>query len=226
MIRFLTIVFLASVLSACGGGGESPNAEPTQASAAAPIAAPAHVCVPRVVSVALLGDSTMYGSMFVQGVGYVQATHNPGVQLQAAMDAQFGPGAVVVTNYGVPGSTATQANPIVAHVVVANYGINDAARGESGEVFTAAMKAIGVTLIETQNPQAGDLGNSMAAPFVAIERSLGLPVADTFAYVQTLQNWKTMEPDGIHPTDELYQLIVANVLAPAVAKQVAPLRCM
>ena len=62
--------------------------------------------------------------------------------------------------------------------------------------------------------------------YVAAARALGLPVAETYGYVRTLPGWQAMEPDHIHPNDALYEKIVTNVLAPAVAAQVTPLRCL
>ena len=203
-----------AVLAACGGGTDAPQA---------PVPPRAPACAPRVVSVALLGDSTMLGLELFEG-SYRIAPHNPGVQLQADMDAEFGPGAVVVTDYGVGGTTAAQGNPVAADIVVENYGINDSARGVSIADFTTAVLTLKPTLIETQTP--GDPDDPVALPFRAAERSLGLPVADSAAYVLSLPNYQAMLSDHLHPTDALYVLIVDNVLAPAVAKQVAPLRCV
>lgn len=220
MIRALAVLACAA-LAACGGGAASPL-QPTQIASA-----PVSSCTPRVVSVALLGDSTMVGMDGASPGNQSVAPHNPGVELQADMDARFGAGAVVVTDYGVAGSTALQANPVKADVVVANYGINDMRTyGESIADYTAAMRAVGATLIETQNPIVG--GSTWNEDdFVAAAKGLGLPVADTHTYVLGLSDWQSyLGPIGIHPDDALYVLIVDNVLAPAVAAQVAPLRCV
>jgi hypothetical protein len=141
------------------------------------------------------------------------------------MDLRFGPGAVVVTNYGVPGTIASQAPRVSADVVVANFGINDGLHGESLADFSTAMRSIGATLIETQSPVSAYFGNKQA-DYVATARGLGLPVADTYSYVSKLPTWRAMEPDQIHPVDALYRQIVVDVLAPAVGSQVAPLRCL
>jgi acyl-CoA thioesterase-1 len=217
MAKFILGAVLALVLAGCGGGADAP-ADPPKA----PSSPPTKTCTPRVVSVALLGDSTMYGS---QGSLLARAAHDPGAQLQADMDARFGAGAVIVTNYGVPGTYSSQAVPVKADVVVANYGINDMP-GQNLPQFIVNMKAIGATLIETQNPiDVAAFPDDVQASYAQAARGLGLPVADTFAYVKSLPNWASLLADGTHPTDALYVMIVDNVLAPAVAEQVAPLRC-
>lgn len=222
MIRTLTTLLLAApcaaLLVACGGGsGAMPFDAGTTSNTAA-------TCTARVVTVALVGDSTM--------VGYLASTNakapiNPGTRLQADMDAQFGPGAVIVTNDAVSGTISTQAPHVSADVIVANYGINDARAGLGLDAYKAAMLATGATLIETANPTFGTTYGPAfdEQPYVATAKGLGLPVADVYAYVQTLPGWQTMIPDGIHAGQALYILITDNVLAPAVAKQVAQIRC-
>lgn len=193
---------------------------------AAPAAAPS--CTPKTVTVALLGDSTQFG---IDGAttrpGYFgdQAPHNPGAQLQADMDARFGAGAVVVTNYGVPGSVAPDGRSVVADVIVENFGANDLVGRESQDAFRAAILALHPTLVETQMPTPYD--DPAEASYVATVKGMGLPVVDANAYVRSLPNWRSYFPDqeSVHGTDELYRLITDNVLAPAVAAQVAPLRC-
>jgi hypothetical protein len=211
MAKFILCAAMALVLTACGGGGEAP-AKPTSGGVSLP------ACMARVITVALLGDSTQYG---YDGATKAIAVHSPGAELQFQMDFEFGKGAVVVTDYGVPGSTAKDAPHVVADVIVANYGINDMMT-ETTDDYTAAMRLIGATLIETQSPIAlpsNELG------FVTAARALDLPVADTYAYVESLTSWRAYLSDGVHPDDALYLLIIDNVLAPAVAKEVAPLRC-
>lgn len=213
------VLTLCALLAACGGGSDGSSAAPE----AAPVA-----CMPRIVTVALLGDSTQYG---IDGTttrpGYFgsQAVHNPGAVLQTVMNAQFGPGAVIVTNYGVPGSSSIDAPKVTADVIVANYGVNDM----NGQVpltqFLDRMKATGATIAETQIPTP--YGDAREAGYVATTRSMGLPVADVYSYIMSLPNWQQYfpNPESVHVTDDMYKLIADNVLAPAVAKQVAPLRC-
>lgn len=212
MAKFILGAALALVLAGCGGGSDAPN-PPTGIAG----------CTPRVVTVDLLGDSTQYG--VDSGANNARAIHNPGVELQAQMDTRFGKGAVIVTDRGVPGSTADQAPHSTADVIVANYGINDE-RVVDINTFLVHMQVIGATLIESPNPvwQFGPTLD-MQGQYVSSEKTLGAPVADVFAYVSSLPDWQSHLHDGVHPDDALYVLIVDNVLAPAVAKQVAPLRC-
>ncbi len=224
MVKFILGATMALVLAACGGGSDEASQVTTPPPVVVSQSSVPPACMPKVVSVGLLGDSTDLGLTLVDGA-YVVAPHNPGVELQADMDAEFGAGAVIVTDYGVGGTNATQAPTVKADVIVANYGINDSAIHEPLDIYKAAMLATGATLIETQNPGADDPGDGVAGPYAAAARSLGLPVADTMAYVESLPNWRSMLSDGLHPSDALYVLIIDNVLAPAVAKQVAPLRC-
>lgn len=204
----LVIAAICASCTGCGGGSD----DRTQAAA---------VCRP--VTVALLGDSTQLGRDDAPGEPSF-APHAPGVELQADMDAVFGAGAVVVTNYAVSGTTAAQAPHVVADIVVANYGINDMRTGVSVADFAAAMRATGATLIETQSPIADRTWPE--ASFVAAARGLGLPVADVNAYVLALPGWQAHLHDvGVHPDDALYELIVDSVLAPAVAEQVAAVGC-
>lgn len=202
-----------AALTACGGAGSDPFDQ-----------APAASCTPRVVSVALLGDSTQYG---IDGWAGHRVQTDPGKLLQAAMNARFGKGVVVVTNYGVPGQRATQAQRVEADVIVENYGINDAGPfGEPVEAYVAALDTLGATLIETQSPVTRESQPlELQARYAGAAAALG-PVADVFGYVTALPDWQSyIGPDGVHPGQELYRLIVRDVMAPAVAQQVAPLRC-
>lgn len=198
-------VFAAIAMLAGCGGGESD--------------AP-----PRAVTVALLGDSTQAGvdgARPIPGDGtYPIVAHPPAAQLQAEMDAEFGPGAVIVTGYGVPSTTAADAPHVVADVIVANYELNDMVRGVSVPDFRAHMAAIGATLIETPIP--APYGDARQADYIAAERTLGVPVADVFSYVQSLPKWQGYFPNplSVHPSDALYVLVTDSVLAPAVAAQV------
>lgn len=98
------------VVVACGGGGGDEAASPTQPT-----------CIPRVVTVALQGDSTMYA---IDGAAdrtlpwdQIRSAHSPHIELQALMDVQFGKGMVVVSNYAVPGTIAEMAPRVVADVI-------------------------------------------------------------------------------------------------------------
>lgn len=203
------LTILACVaLTACGGGGDGalPFGSTTSTASAPP------ACTPRVVTVVLTGDSTMVGP---------ENLMLP--RMQAAMDARFGAGAVDVSSVAVSGTNALQVPPVTADVIVNNDGINDELQGETLPVYRAALLAIHATLQETANPTVAHPG---ADAYVDVAKGLGVPIADTRAFVLGLPNWQSMlYPDGIHPMPPLNQLIVDKVLAPAVAAQVAPLRC-
>lgn len=213
MKRISLVAALTATLSACGGGAPATPSE----------------CTSRVVTVALLGDSTQYG---IDGTtttpGYFgdQAVNNPGAELQAVMNTQFGLGAVIVTNYGVSGTTAAQApRGVTADVIVENYGINDMVGGYSQLAYHQNIEALHPTIIETPMPTVW--GDPREQAYLDTDASFGLPVVDVYSYVRSLPNWQSYFPhaDSVHGSDALYQLIVDNVLAPAVARQVAPLRC-
>lgn len=224
-MRHSLAILIVGTLTACGGG-EAPDSRPDPAY---PIqaSAPASTCTPRVVTVALPGDSTQFG---VDGNTGGPALHNPGAELQTMMDLEFGVGAVVVTDVGVPGTVAAQVPQVHADVVVVNYGINDMREpGQTPEKFAIELGRSGATLIETQLPIVDRTWPEAA--YVGAAKGVGLPVADVNAYVLSLPNWQSHYPDtaagaGVHPDDSLYELVVDNVLAPAVAAQVAPLRCL
>ncbi len=58
---------------------------------------------------------------------------------------------------------------------------------------------------------------------VAAEK--GRPVIDVSAYVRSLQGWEAMVPDGVHPSELLYQQITQHKVGPELAAMVAPLVC-
>lgn len=223
---------LSIILAACGGGGsEAPT--PT---------AQAATCRPKVVTVQLFGDSTMFG---YDSFTRAKAVPSPAQDLQSAMDVRFGLGAVVVRENGVLGATISdlikgragyQAWPlgVAADVVVVNYGINDQDLiiGESIEEYESNLRAIAAykgaaVVFETPNATPGP--NVRFDAYVQRMRdvavSLSVPVADTFLAVKAVPDWETYFADFAHPNAAMYGLIVKNSLAPAVAKQVAPLRC-
>jgi acyl-CoA thioesterase I len=210
-----------TALTACGGGG-SDNSQPKTPVAVSP------VCVAKTVTIAVEGDSTNHG--YDGYTGGLNA-HTPSMLLQSEMDARFGTGAVVVTDYSVSGTTATQAPVVVADEVIGNFGINDARLGEDINVYANALRQQAATIIETPSPVSSDVYSWAsalpmyvdAAKDVAEERNV--PVADVNAYVLGLPNWQAMLSDGAHHTEALDVLIIHNVLAPVVIAKIAPLRC-
>lgn len=240
-MRALASLFLAVVLTACGGGSADtpppPAPAPTPISSAptpAPAPAPAPTCTPLAqVSVAIGGDSTNYA---IDGTRTdlhwwepdARAAHSPYIELQANMDAAFGPGKVVVSNYAVPGSTAAmwadQANS--ADIKLENWGINDMNGGYPQAVYAANILAWQPTIVATQYPTVYADPRELAN--VATVRGLGLPVIDSYAYIRSLPNWQSYYPDpnSAHVTDALTKMIVDDVMTPVVTQQVARLLCM
>lgn len=203
---------LAAALCACGGGGT--GSQPDQGPSAPP-----PTCSPSAVTVALIGDSTQWGFD-----GFTKQRADPGALLQADMDTRFGAGAVVATNYGVGGTVASQAPHVSADIVVENYGINDEDFGVPIEQYRADVAAIGATIVETQIPTLRMPIEDEAAYVAAVVQDAPA-VADVFGYVLGLPEWESMiSPDQTHPGAALYALVVRDVLAPAVAAQVAQRR--
>ena len=225
-VSALSIV-CALFLTACGGG-DAPAA-PAPAPVPTPSPAPAPACTPKQVSIDLAGDSTQYG---IDGASPTEAraVHNPGAELQAQMDLRFGPGNVIVTDYGVPGTVAGDAGrpTLTGMEIIPNYGLNDARYGVSVADFMTNMLSMHPTLIETPFPRLdGDPLLATEQAYIAAEKASGVPIADVNAYVRSLPNWQQYFPlpySG-HATDELYKMVIDNVLSPAVAKQIAPLLC-
>jgi hypothetical protein len=204
-------VVACAVLTACGGGGD--GALPF---ASTPVA---RSCTPQVVTVGTLGDSTQ---------------RDMGDRIQRAMDARFGAGAVIVTNYGVGGTNSGQAPTITDTIRGGNYGLNEercrvnGVACDTATLFGARMAALHLSFIETPSPLVDpqdfdEVG--YAAEDMAVAKQQGIPVADVRSYVLSLSGWQQMIPDGVHPNDALRDLIAANVVVPVVVKLVAPLRC-
>lgn len=220
MKKMIAIAAAAAVLTACGGGGGDSTVPAKPAEPA---------CTARVVSVALVGDSTMYA---IDGAAdatlpwpQIRTKHSPDVELQTLMDARFGKGMVTITNYAVPGSFAEMAPKVTADIVVVNYGINDMNGGFPLKVYADYIRGTGATIVQTQYPttyaDARELG------YVETMRGLGIPVADAYAYIRSLPNWQSYYPNPLsaHVTDELTKKVVDNVLAPLVTQQVEAKRC-
>lgn len=198
----MRLLLMASVafLTACGGGGASPEAPAKQ---------PTKVCPPT-VTVQVFGDSTQ---------------EQQGNYLQLALDLALGPGRVVVENHGLSGTTAaefpaTKVKP--GAITVVNYGINDSrADGASVEKYKARLRAIAPAIFETPSPPFDGYAQAMRD----VAKELGKPVADVSAGVRAMPGWQARVPDGVHPDPGLYWMISRDMVAPVVADAVKQVSC-
>lgn len=208
-------------LAACGGGGSEAPATSSAQSACKPLA---------VVRVQLFGDSTMVNlDAFTNGA------------LQKAMDARFGAGVVAIQNRAMPGTDSSQLmsggdglnlpwpQSLAADIVVINHGLNDYGRHDLA-AYQTNLRAVGSSgvpvLFMTPNASTVQQMSGHAGTMTATAQSLGSPVADVYAYFAAQANWPAMlMADGVHPLPAAEALIVRDVVAPALVKMVAPLRC-
>lgn len=183
--------------------------------------------------IGLYGDSTMIGVVLnPDGVTTSIAPNNPPAALKRLMDARFGPGRVRIDTAGLIGfhTDALMASSYRPHgISILNYGINDS-QHLSLERFKANLEALNPAFYETPNPPNRLLwpfAPQNFAAYVQVMREVaaakGVPVLDTYEYVQTVPDWQLLYSDGAHPGDEMYQLIVTNVvyrgILPTVARQ-------
>jgi hypothetical protein len=195
-----------------GTGGTTPTAPgSTPDNGALPIPN----CTPRQVIVALQGDTIMEAE-FTTG------------RLQLDLDNHFGVGNVVVYNYALGGNLSADYLYISGDVIVSGYGIWDMETGVSPDVYAQHLKATGATIVVTQTPIVSALFDPTA--YLAAASGTGIVVADAYTYVNSLVTAGTplytfLDTDGVHPLNNTAELIIDNVIAPAVFKQAAPLRC-
>ncbi len=185
----------------------------------------------RPVRIQLFGDSTQ--------VGYDRATNGPVAQppaklLQAAMDARFGSGAVVVTERAVSGTTSGQLlagsdgrnrpwpQEVDADIVVVNHALNDSYHHVPLATYAQQLRQFHATVYETPNAITVPWP---VAPYASAMRdvaaSLHAPVADVDAWMRAQPDWPALLADGLHPTQAGYREIVQKVLMPALEPLVA-----
>ena len=225
-------LWLLLCLAACGGG-EPPPLEPLPP--LSPLA-----CSPtgERVAIQLFGDSTQAGSV-LGGT----AAKTPAVWLQADMDALFGAGAVTIEDRSAPstylgqllagtdGKNAPWPQSATADIVVVNHGINDASRDLPLDVYRSQLAGLIATsparvILETPNPiraRAMVLYANAMRDEAAVR---GVPVADTWAYVSSLDGGGVgYLTDWAHPSEDLYGHIVRFALVPALIPLVRATLC-
>jgi lysophospholipase L1-like esterase len=199
------------------------------------------------VRIGLYGDSTQYGETEdQQGGPHWRAANTPESVLQAAMDAEFGAGSVIVTTHAIPGSTladllagtgndefgvfnAWPSDVGADDIELENFGINDWSRGITPEQFAAELAQLHALhphglVFETPLPAFGD---DRFAPTVRdAAKALGVPLIDVNAWFHASPTIGQFVHDGIHPDSAGYALVTQGAVAPAVASMVRPLRCM
>ena len=209
-----------ALFSACGGSGEGHSG-----------------CTPAAVVIQLEGDSIAAGS------GATDAAFTPAALLRAAF-----PSATVVST-AQPGSTSSDRisgapipghgrflpfpQGVVGNIYLTNWGVNDARLGVPIAEFKVNLRKIASVpgaVLQTPTPMTGPLSNGQSTAAYAqavreVGAELGVPVADVQAYVLGLPNWQALLVDGVHPRDELYALMVRDVIAPVVRRQVARSAC-
>jgi len=184
------------------------------------------------VRIQLFGDSTQWG---YDGKTEQPVAQPPVAVLQAAMDARFGAGAVLVTERAVPGTTSGQLlagtdgrnrpwpREVDADIVVVNHALNDSNEHVPLATYERQIAALHPTVFETPNAITVDWP---APPYIAAMRKVAAaqhaPVADVDAWMRTQPNWKSLlSDDGLHPTQAGYREIVLKVLMPTLEPLVA-----
>jgi lysophospholipase L1-like esterase len=153
----------------------------------------------------------------------------PVAVLQAAMDARFGPGTVIVTERAVPGTTAGELlagtdgrnrpwpREVAADIVVVNHALNDSYRHVPLATYAEQLRRLHATVYETPNPvTVGWPSPPYAAAMREVAATLHAPVADVDAWMRAQPNWPAMLDDGVHPTPAGYRAIVLQVLMPTL----------
>ena len=188
----------------------------------------------RPVRIQLFGDSTQWGW---DGTTKLQVAQPPAALLQAAMDARFGAGAVIVTERAVSGSTSGALllgtdgrnrpwpQEVDADIVVVNHGLNDGHLHAPLAVYRQQLALLHPTVFETPNPVTVDWDQpAYAAAMRAVAAQQHAPVADVDAWMRAQFRWQALLSDGLHPTQAGYRAIVLKVLMPTLEPLVVKAR--
>lgn len=220
--RILPVALLCATLAACGGGGGS-DAVPTNS-------APQQTCTPVVVHIQMFGDSTAMGV---------------GVFVQSALDAKYGVGNVMLEDRavgqtwagklltGTDGLNAPWPQSVTAPITTINFGLNDEAYGGLGgpDAYRKNITALAPSLYITPNRtydlqyRPPELTEQYAQIMREVAVSLHKPVADVNAFTTAYPGWDALLTDGTHPNSTGYDLIAREVIVPALAPLVDPMRC-
>lgn len=204
----------------------------------------------RPVYVDAYGDSTMEGLSKIDGV-YGMVPNNQPMQLQMRLQAQFGT-QVRVWNQGVSGSNlrqlldgsggryrkpfAERMQESAAHIVLANFGINDAEASTLDQykanidTFVKLARAHGkIPVLEEPNPVCDPSPAPKNIP--RIEQQVAflndyaaenhVPLVKQYAFIKSLPDWRNRLVDCIHPTADLYEIEaerIAMTIAPIVRR--------
>ncbi|VWB98625.1 SGNH/GDSL hydrolase family protein [Burkholderia lata] len=152
-------------------------------------------------------------------------------ELQLLAQARYG-NVVTVSNDGVPGAsihdalnglppfyTETLQKRIasdVSKVVIENFAINDAVRSNPEQfrqdlmTWVDVVRASGkIAVLEEPNPICSDDAEkvrqlTVVVDQVAIEKDV--PLVQQYAYIESLEGWKSLLLDCVHPNDVLYRI--------------------
>lgn len=150
-------------------------------------------------------------------------------ELQTVMDKHFGSGHVQVLRYTTGPAGVDSSLYVSGDVRVVNYGMWDMINGTSLDHYMEGLANAHPTLIVTQDPIISPYLDSTAYVQAAKDEAvvLDVPVADVNGYILGQDRWQSwMQADGIRLMPDAIISVIDNVLAPAVQKQVAPLRCL
>lgn len=221
---------LVMACSGCGGGGGG-----AASSQAAVQVAPQ----PNPIAIDYEGDSLVTGVQYMgpgysgpdsRGNGYRTTANNEPQVVQNLIGSQY----VTVENHGAPGSRAidsldgiqpyysvpfaTRLSTESGRIVIANYAVNDSARGnlttsqyaDDLTQWIADVRAVGKTpVLEEPNPVCDPSFPNLDA-FVSMMRVVAqqnnVPLIEQYDYIKSLPNWQSMLTDCIHPNDALYSI--------------------
>jgi hypothetical protein len=235
MAKFIVAALIAACVAGCGGGSGASPFEPTPPAQSS--------CQPvTTVKLQFFGDSTVGGAGAVATSPAGDLIHAPTTAVQTAMDARFGKGAVLVYNNSSMGTSSVDLingtdginqpwpKPVLGDIVVVGHGVVDEVRHTPLQAFQdneVDFASIGVPVVlltppptyrDWEDPAYAQAVRNAAAQTHAV-------LADVHSYMAGLPNPAQYSNDQVHPNDVGYQLIVDNVLMPALVPLVAKLKC-